>query len=112
MIVENTSWSVEVSVSDPAELRSLREHLQRAPAIEVRQIPGVPAPGEQGAWDLLQVLAAGGGALAVAVRALPAFVRSRRSDVTVTVKTKGKTVTITAANVAEAMPIVERALDA
>jgi hypothetical protein len=104
--------SVVVSVSDPAELRSLREHLRRAPAIEVHQIPGVPAAGEQGAWDVLQVLATGGGALAVAVRTIPAFVRSRRAEVSVTVKTDDKTVTITAANVEDVMPIVEKALDA
>ncbi|MGW7530620.1 effector-associated constant component EACC1 [Streptomyces sp. NPDC054783] len=101
-----------MSVSDPGELRSLREHLRRVPGVEVTQIPGGPADGELGVWDVLQVVAAGSGALAVAVRTLPAFIRSRRSNVSVTVKTTDRTVTITVNNVDDAMPIVEKALDA
>lgn len=57
---------VEVSVSDPGELRSLREHLRRVPGVEITQIPGTPADGELGVWDVLQVVATGSGALAVA----------------------------------------------
>lgn len=110
--MEEMSKAVEVSVSDPGELRSLREHLRRIPGIEVHQIAGRPAPGEQGAWDALQILAAGGGALAIALRTIPAFVRSRRSDVSVTVTTEAKTVTVTASNVNEVMLILEKALDA
>ncbi|MGT2527025.1 effector-associated constant component EACC1 [Streptomyces nojiriensis] len=102
----------EVSVSDPSELRSLREHLRQVPGVDVGQAPGIPGEGELGVWDVLQLTAVGSGALAVAVRTLPAFIRSRRSSVTVTVKTAGKTVTVTAQNVDEAMPIVEKALDA
>ncbi|MXM68681.1 hypothetical protein GR925_36040 [Streptomyces sp. HUCO-GS316] len=103
---------VEVSVSDPGEMRSLREHLRRVPGVEVTQIPGTPADGELGVWDVLQVVAAGSGALAVAARSLPAFIRSRRSNVSVTVETTNRTVTITVDNVDDAMPIVEKALDA
>ncbi|MGE7386592.1 effector-associated constant component EACC1 [Streptomyces sp. NPDC004126] len=106
------SLLAEVSVSDPGELRSLREHLRLVPGVDVVQAPGSPGEGELGVWDVLQVTAVGSGALAVAVRTLPAFIRSRRSTVTVTVKTAGKTVTVTAANTDEAMAIVERALDA
>ncbi|MCX5612752.1 MULTISPECIES: effector-associated constant component EACC1 [unclassified Streptomyces] len=106
------SLLAEVSVSDPGELRSLREHLRLIPGVDVDQAPGIPGEGELGVWDVLQVTAVGSGALAVAVRTLPEFIRSRRSSVTVTVKTAGKTVTVTAQNIDEAMPIVEKALDA
>ncbi|WP_381805347.1 hypothetical protein [Streptomyces niveus] len=102
---------IELSLSDPGELRSLREHLGRAPGVEITQIPGKPADKELGTWDVLQIAAAGTGALAVAVRTLPAFIRSRRSNVSVTVKTADRTVTITADNVDEVIPLVERALD-
>ena len=103
---------VEVSVSDPGELRSLREHLRRAPGVQVTQAPGAPTDGQLGAWDVLQVAAASGGALAVAMRTLPEFVPSRRSHVTVTVKSGDDMVTVTADNVEDALPVVERMLDA
>lgn len=106
----NAFHPVELSVSDPGELRSLREHLRRVPGVEVTQMPGVPADGELGAWDVLQVAAVGGGALAVAIRTLPEFIRSRRSDVTVTVKSKDRTVTVTATNVDDAIAIVDKSL--
>jgi hypothetical protein len=109
--IVDVSLSVEVSVSDQAELRSLREHLRRLPGVEVTQVPGSPAPGEQGAWDVLQILAASGGAVAVAIKTLPEFIRSRRSDVTVTVKSKDRTVTVTATNVEDVMPMVDKLLD-
>lgn len=106
--MENAYRSVVVSVSDPAELRSLREHLRRVPGVEVTQIPGRPGPGEQGAWDLLQVLAAGGGVLAVAIKTLPEFIRSRRSDVTVTLESGDRSATVTATNVDDATSIVDK----
>ncbi|MFF7940789.1 hypothetical protein ACFZC5_13840 [Nocardia gamkensis] len=107
MGVEDTSCSVEVSVSDPAELRSLREHLRRIPGVEVTQVAGGPGLGEQGAWDLLQVLAAGGGVLAVTIKTLPEFIRSRRSNVTVTLEFGGRSVIVSGENV-DAKAIVDK----
>lgn len=88
MAVEHSSHqqrAIALAVSDPAELRSLREHLRRVSGAEVVQLPGRPGPGEQGAWDILEVLAGSSGVLAVVIKALPDFIRSRRSDITVTV---------------------------
>lgn len=107
MAVQNASHSAEVSVSDPAELRSLREHLRRIPGVEVSQIPGKPGPGEQGAWDVVQVVAASGGVFAVAITTLPEFIRSRRSDVTITVTSGDRSVTVTATNIDDAMSMVD-----
>ncbi|WP_410011210.1 effector-associated constant component EACC1 [Streptomyces nigrescens] len=67
------------------EFRSLREWLRRVPGVAVSQVPGMPGVGEQGAWDILQLTAASGGGLAVAVKTLPDFLRSRRSSLKVTV---------------------------
>lgn len=103
-------YPVELSVSDPGELRSLREHLRRIPGVEITQIPGEPVDGELGAWDVLQVAAVGGGSLAVAIRTLPDFIRSRRSEVAVTVKSRDRTVTVTATNVNDAIAIVDESL--
>jgi len=103
---------IQVSVSDRSELRSLRELLGRAPDTRVEQTTGIPARGAQGAADALTVLASSGGALAVAIRALPAFIRSRRSDVAVTVKHGDSEWTVHATNVDDVMPIIERTLRA
>lgn len=105
---ENAFRRIVVSVSDPAELRSLREHLRRVPGVEVTQLPGRPGPGEQGVWDVLQVLAAGSGVLAVAIKTLPEFIRSRRSDVTITLETSDRKATVTAKNVDDATSIVDK----
>jgi hypothetical protein len=99
-----------LSVSDPAEFASARDWLGRVPGIDVRQLPSVPAPGEQGAGDLLMIVAESTGVLTVAVRSLPEFIRSRRSNVTVTVTTADKKFELTTTNVAEVMPLLEKAL--
>ncbi|QMU69620.1 hypothetical protein [Streptacidiphilus sp. P02-A3a] len=93
--------AIVVTVSDPVELRSLHEHLRRVPGAEVTRIPGRPGPGEQGAWDVLEVLTGSGSALAVVVRALPDFIRSRRSDITVTMTSGDRSITINRTNVGE-----------
>ncbi|MEU2870597.1 hypothetical protein ABZ769_15540 [Streptomyces olivoreticuli] len=103
--------SIEISVSNPAELRSLREHLRRIPDVTTVQASGTSGPTEQGAWDTLQVLGASSGVLAVAIKTLPEFIRSRRSDVTVTVKSRGRSVTVTATNIKDALAVVEASRD-
>jgi hypothetical protein len=103
---------VELAVSPQGELSSLRKWLALAPApgVEVRQVPGTPGPGEQGALDVLSVLGAGTG-LVAAIRVLPQYLRAKRSDVSVTVTVRGKKLTVDARNVEEVMPILERLLD-
>lgn len=105
---ENAFRGIAVSVSDPAELRSLREHLRRVPGVEVTQLPSMSRPGEQGSWDVLQVLASSGGVLAVAIKTLPEFIRSRRSDVTITLETSDRKTTVTAQNVDDVTSIVDK----
>lgn len=79
------------------------------------RLSGRPGAGEQGVWDLLQVAAASGGALAVALGVLPAFLQSRSREVTVTVKIgegeDRKEVAITARNAEDAMGLLKRVLD-
>jgi hypothetical protein len=125
------SATVVISVSEPAELRSLGEHLDRVPGVTVRRIPArhgllwrafvrwIPATtvpsGELGGWDVLQVAAASGGALVVAIKTLPAFIRSRRADVSITVRLDpdgGRRIELTAPNADAAVRLLEKALDA
>ncbi|WP_406501818.1 effector-associated constant component EACC1 [Streptomyces sp. NBC_00500] len=97
-------------MSEQAEIRSLREHLRRNGHIDVEQHSGAPGPGELGIWDFLQVTAASGGVLVVAIRTLPEFIRSRRTDVSVTVKTNDREFVITAANADDALRLIDEAL--
>lgn len=102
---------VEVAVSDLAEFRSLRAWLERVPDVRVEQRAGTPRPGEQGAADVLMMLASGSGVLAVAMQTLPDFLRSRRSGLSVTLKTEGKELTLTADNLQDVKPLIEKLFD-
>lgn len=102
---------IELRVSDPAELGSLRSHLARLPGLEVVQQSGPPTPGELGVWEFLQVAAASGGVLATAVGTIPEFIRSRRTDVTVKVKRDDVEVEISAANPEDALRLLHETLN-
>ncbi|MEV6005389.1 hypothetical protein AB0M29_01125 [Streptomyces sp. NPDC051976] len=102
--------SVEISVSDPGEARSLREWLSDAPGVSVETRPGVPGPGEQGVLDSL-LMAGSGGALVAALKVVPDFIRSRRSNVSITATVNGQPFTLDAENVEDVMEILERLLD-
>ncbi|MFG1770712.1 hypothetical protein ACGFIX_14155 [Nocardia salmonicida] len=105
---------VQISVSDPGELHSLRKLVQRIPGLEVEQVPGKPGPGEQGALDFLQVAATAGGggaALLLMVRTLPEFIRSRRRDVSIALKSGELELTITAATAEDAVELIAKTLD-
>jgi hypothetical protein len=103
--------AVEVSVSDASQIRPLREWLERIPGLQVRQVAGRPAAHEQGVADALTILASGGGVLAVAIRSIPEFLRSRRTDVTVAVKAGGAEFTLTAATADDAIRVLVKVLD-
>jgi len=94
----DASESITLEVSDQSQLASLREHLRRIPGTDVTQVPGKSGSGELGAWDVLQVAAAGSGVLAVAIKTLPEFIRSRRSDITITITSGEKSITLTVTN--------------
>ncbi|MFE9555145.1 hypothetical protein ACFYOD_16900 [Streptomyces sp. NPDC006703] len=104
--------AVELAVSHQGELNSLRTWLGLAAIedMEVRRVPGAPVLGEQGASDVLSVVAGSTG-LVAAIKVLPQYLRAKRSDVSVTVSVRGKTLTVDARNVEEVMPILERLLD-
>lgn len=100
-----------LAVSDQAELRSLREWLAEVPDVRVRQEAGAPAPGEQGVLDYVAVLASSGGLIA-AIRMVPAFLRARRPELTVTMTLGDKKFTVDAKNVDDVLPVLEKLIDA
>jgi hypothetical protein len=103
--------TIEVSLSDPAQLTALREWLRAMPEVGVSQLPGTPGIGEQGALDYLALLGSSGSLIA-AIKILPEFLRSRRSGLSVTMKLRGEDFTIDVTNVDDVMPVLERLLDA
>ena len=101
---------VELSVSDYAQIGSLWEWLRLSPDVRVERIAGYPGPGEQGALDVLTVVAGSSG-LVAAVKTIPDFIRSRRSGLSVTITVKDEKLILNATNVNDITPILERLLD-
>ena len=102
---------IELAVSDPAQLGPLQGFLSLADRdAYVMRMAREPGPGEQGATDVL-VLLAGSSGLVAAIKVLPEFLRSRRTGLSITATVKGEPFTITVTNVDEVMPILEKLLD-
>ncbi len=102
--------NVEFAVSDYAQIGPLRDWLSSAPGVQVLRSPGSPDAGEMGALDVLTVVAGSSG-LVAAVRVIPEFLRSRRSGLSITATVKDKKFTMTASNVKDVMPVLERWLN-
>lgn len=103
----------ELFISDRLQLGKLRDRMaSEAPDVRISVSSMMPELGEQGALDMLVLAAGGGGGLVTAIRVIPEFLKAQRTAMSVTVKAKGKTVIMTASNVDEVMPIIERILDA
>ena len=103
--------TVQLAVSDQAQLPSLTRWLTDTGRVQVERTAGHPGPGEQGAMDVLTILASSS-ALIAAIRVLPEFIRSRRSGFHIKVTAKGKSFILDASNAGDLLPILERLLDA
>jgi len=102
---------VELRASDPSQLGALQKFLSwAAPSTSVSRIAGEPGVGEQGALDVLVLLASSSG-LVTAIKVLPEFLKSRKTGLTITATVKGKPFKMTATNVDEVMPILDKILD-
>lgn len=98
-----------LSVSDQPQLASLRDWLRSQRDAEVVLRPGSPGTAEQGALDVVTILASSSG-LVTAIRILPEFIRSRRSGFRIQTVVRGEEFVLDAANVADVMAILERLL--
>jgi hypothetical protein len=106
------SLRVVLSVSDQSQLGWLEDFLGWAiPDVSVSRIAAQPGAGEQGALDVLAVVAGSSG-LVAAVKVLPEFLRSRKTGLSITMTVDGQPFTLTATSIDEVMPILERLLDA
>jgi hypothetical protein len=112
MAERSAAQRIELGVSDQSQLGSLAEFLAWAvPDLSVSVVAGVPGVGELGVLDVLAVLASSSG-LVAAVRVLPDFLRSRRTGLSITMTVRGEPFRLTATNIDEVMPVLERLLDA
>lgn len=100
---------VELAISNPADLSSLRDWLRAQPNVEVGLASGAPAPGELGVVDVVTVLASSGGVIA-AIKTLPDFLRARSRKLRIEATIRGRGFTLDATNVDDVLPIIERLL--
>jgi hypothetical protein len=102
---------VFLTVSDPAQLPTLVRWLKASGSLQIERTSSGPGPGEQGAIDVLSILASSS-ALIAALKILPEFIRSRRSGFHIEMTVKGKSLTIDVSNASEVLPILEKLVDA
>jgi hypothetical protein len=110
--------NVELAVSGASDVRNvgeLHEWLRRERALAglVRRVPQPIEDGQLGGVaDVLIVALGSGGVGAVLAQSLLTWIRSRRTDVSVTVSTEAGVVKIDATNLAPAdvLPVLERVL--
>jgi membrane-associated two-gene conflict system component 1 (EACC1) len=103
---------VELSLSDYGQLHSLEDYLRlTAPSVVVTRVSGRPGHGEQGALDMLTVLA-DSTVLVALVKVLPEFLRSRKPGMSVDMKLPGKRLTVTADNAEDVLPVIDKFFDA
>jgi hypothetical protein len=105
------SQRIELMASEPSQLESMQRLLEEAvPGLDATRIAGRPRPGEQGALDVLALVASSSG-IVTAIKVLPEFLRSRKTGLSITAMIKGEPFTLTATNIDEVMPLLERLLD-
>jgi len=99
--------SIQLFVSDPAEIGALHARLREVADVEVTRTPGQPGVGQQGVLDWVSVVGSST-ALVAALQTIPSYLRARRSGMSVKTKINGKDFTLTLNNVEDVMPIIER----
>lgn len=102
--------TIELSVSDHAEIGALYDRLRQVPDVTVRRTAGRPAEGQQGVLDVLTAVGSLSGLIS-AIGMIPAYLQARRKGLTVKAKIKGEEIEITAANATQAAEIIEKLLD-
>jgi len=107
---ENSNHLI-LQLSDYSQIGSLQEYFSLSvPGVYVSRVAGLPDSGTQGALDLLVVLASSSG-LVAAIKVLPDFLRSRKTGLSITMTLKGQPFTLTATNIDQVMPVLEKLLD-
>jgi hypothetical protein len=96
---------IALAVSDPSQLRALRDWMRGQADVTVTVSAGTPGAGELGVLDVLSVVASSSGVVA-AVRTLPEFIRARRSGFRIEMTIRGDRFILDATNVDDVLPII------
>lgn len=102
---------VAITVSDRAELRSLRKWLEDVEEVRVDLASGTAAAGELGLGDFL-VMAGSSTGLVAAVNVLPAYIKSRRPGIVLSVEYKDLKLKVDAQNVEDCAQTMRSAVEA
>ncbi|TDC63150.1 hypothetical protein E1283_32890 [Streptomyces hainanensis] len=102
-----TLFTCAVTVSEPAGVGPLFRRLGTIPDVAVTRHRSGPQDGELGVAETLRLLVPSAAVLTVVIRTLPAFIRSRRSSVSVTITRGDRSVTFDGEN----LPDPEKALE-
>ncbi|WP_219518201.1 effector-associated constant component EACC1 [Nonomuraea ceibae] len=105
---------VEVRVVPTGELVSLTRWLRSQRPLQGRIDPVGRPPGREelgGAVELLSIAVGSGGAGMVLARALTTWLTNRHADVSITLTTPERTVTVEAKRVGDALPLLQEVLD-
>ena len=81
--------SIEFSVSDPAQLNALPRWIEGNGPLRAERVSAPSGPGELGMSDIVTAVGSSG-ALIAAIKVLPEFIRSRRSDFHIEATVKGE----------------------
>ncbi|MDF6018819.1 hypothetical protein [Streptomyces sp. JH34] len=100
-------FEVVLSVSEPADVGALYRRLSPLAGLEVSRMRSRPGEGQLGVVEVLQLLVPSAAVLTVAIRTLPAFIKSRRSSVTVTLTRGKRSVTVTVENSDDPQTVLE-----
>lgn len=94
--MENLEFRLQVS--DPSAQGPLERLLRETDGVRVRRERSGAEPGRLGTGDVLQAAVPTLALLAVVVKTLPDFIRSRKNGVSITVETDDRKITVTAEN--------------
>ncbi|MFE3188224.1 hypothetical protein ACFXHA_04395 [Nocardia sp. NPDC059240] len=98
-----------LEISDPGQLRALAGWLEATRGVTATRTPTASAPNEQGALDILTVVGSSQ-VLIMAIKTLPAFLSSRRSNFAINATVHGRDIELTASNVADGA-VIERIIE-
>lgn len=102
-----TPFACAVTVSEPAGAGPLFRRLSTIPDATVTRHRSSPEDGKLGITETLHLLVPSAAVLTVVIRTLPAFIRSRRSSVSVTITRGDRSVTFEGEN----LPDPEKAFE-
>ncbi|WP_369690057.1 effector-associated constant component EACC1 [Nocardia harenae] len=115
-MTERDTVACRILISEPSELLSLKKYVQSVGNVSVDRVHGDVGAGHLGAVDHIEIAAGTVAVIGVALRALPEFIRSRRSDVSLTIRLDSnvdehRQLTLNVKNLAGADDLIEKFLD-